>query len=146
MLDQACSTFHEQTAQAGPRAVRTRLPAVAGAAGWENWFAAGSVLQIGDATVISAYGDGDFAGVHSRPTPVLQARNVRLSVMSPDWSSVRQLQVLLSTEGNFESVTFTDLRELLLVAPEGEWIELTVPTGAWQSAVRAEEAWSTPCK
>src|SRR5690625_4277162 len=118
------------------------FPAVARAAGWENWFAAGSVLQIGDATVISAGGDGDFAGVHSTAhTGPLQARNVRLSVMSPDWSSVRQLQVLLSTEGNFESVTFTDLRELLLVAPEGEWIELTVPTGAWQSAVRAEEAW-----
>lgn len=118
------------------------FPAVARAAGWENWFAAGSVLQIGDATVISAGGDGDFAGVHSTAhTGPLQASNVRLSVMSPDWSSVRQLQVLLSTDGNFESVTFTDLRELLLVAPEGEWIELTVPTGAWQSAVRAEEAW-----
>lgn len=112
------------------------------AAAWTNWYATGSAVQLDDRTiVVAAAPDGEQAGVWRAGAGDLRGTVLTLRVMAADWSAVQQAQVLLSTSGNFDEFLGIDLKPLLTEPRNGEWLELTVPTAAWEATAGAD--WRT---
>ncbi len=119
--------------------------ALAGAAcarDWLDWFGSGGIASLGDTLVVAANEAGDPAGGWSEAfRGDLSGRQLRISVLSHDWGAVSLAEVILSTSGNFDEYLHADLRALLSAPEEGEWIDLTVPAGAWTASAGAD--WAT---
>lgn len=112
------------------------------ARGWLDWFGSGGIASLGDTLVVAANEAGDPAGGWTDTySGDLAGRQLRISVLSHDWGAVSLAEVIVSTEGNFDEYFHADLRAMLSAPEEGEWIDLTVPAGAWTASDGAD--WST---
>lgn len=112
------------------------------AAEWLDWFGTGAILDVGSAVIVAGDPGGDPAGAWSSDfAGDYSGQQLSIRVMSTDWGAVSLAEVVLSTRGNFEEYLQVDLRPLLSAPPEGEWIDVTVPAGAWNPSAGAD--WST---
>lgn len=119
-----------------------QFASVAQAGDWFNWFETGGIAAVDAALVVAADSAGNPAGAWTgRYSGDLSGRQLRISVLSHDWGAVSMAEVVVSTEGNFEEYLHADLRPMLSAPGEGEWIDLTVPAGAWTATPGAD--WST---
>ncbi len=111
----------------------------ASARGWLDWFGSGAIVDVGNAVVVAGDPGGDPAGAWTNDySGDLSGHQLHIRVMSEDWGAVSLAEVILSTAGNFEEYLQVDLRPMLSAPTEGEWIDLTVPTGAWNPSPGAD--------
>ncbi len=116
------------------------LPA-ATAEDWLNWYPTGSILELDDLLVVASDTDGRQAGALTTTANGNHGGGILgLSMMSADWGVVSQAELVLSTSGNFGEFMQVDLRELLAAPPQGEWVELVVPSGQWNATAGSDLA------
>lgn len=119
----------------------TLLLGTAKAADWVDWYAPGSVLELDGSLVIATAEDGSAAGAWTAAyNGDLSGRQLLLELRSGDWSAVSQLEVVLSTAGNFEEYLHAELLPLLTAPPDNNWIRLSVPAGVWSATPGADPA------
>ena len=114
----------------------------AAAAPWTDWYLTGAVLVEGEQITIVPDTASNFTGVHRAiPETDLSRRVLRLEVKVDDWQALCALQIVVSTDGNFERYLAVDLRRLIGRLPPGEWLPVSLPRSAFSASVGAD--WRT---